>query len=111
MTVQNFRLLQSQEALSSLVESKLSGVYALQVRDIVEEVQERVQRLHEVRKDLAQREDLSEEESNEEWEQVLSEESSIDTGPLPQSALQNAEVSAQDLFALDWMIERPSEEE
>jgi two-component sensor histidine kinase len=106
MTVQNAELLHSQEALQALVQTALPGTAALRVRDIVEEVQSRVQRIQEVRKDLMQREDMDEAETQEEWEQVLQDETEIDTDPLPEAALEDIEVEAGHLLALDWMIER-----
>jgi len=106
MTVQNYELLQSQEALQALVQTSLPGTAALRVRDVVEEVQTRVERIQEVRQDLLQREDLTEEEIDEEWQMVLQDEVELDVGQVPESTLQDATLSAQHLLALDWLIDR-----
>lgn len=104
MTVKNGQLLQSQQALQEIAQANLKGVYALQVRDILGPVQKRLDRLQEVQQDLMEREDMSEQEADEEWRQVLQEKTNIDEDPLPRQALEDIEISAGTLIALDWMI-------
>ena len=108
MTPQNLDLLQSQESLQKLASRDLRGVFALRLADIFEEVQGRLQKLQGVQEDLAQRTDegdLSQEEADEQWRELLKETLEIDEEPLPRSALRSIEVSVADLKALDWMIE------
>jgi hypothetical protein len=102
MEVQNQQLLASQEALAELSEQPLSGLHALTLKEILSDVEARLQRLQEVQQDLMERE--NEEEADEEWQQVLQDDLELDHEPLPREAIKNIEVSAQTLIALDWLI-------
>lgn len=114
MDVQNHELLQSQEALQNLLSARIKGIYALRVRDIAEEAEERVKRISEVRQNLAQQvEDgtVEEENADAEFQEILKETTTIDVEPIPERALRKAELSGQDLLQLDWMIAREEDEE
>ncbi|MCS3827427.1 hypothetical protein GGP85_002897 [Salinibacter ruber] len=104
MTIQNAQLLQSQEALQILADTKLGGVHALQLKSIMADVEDRMRHLQEVREDLAGRDDLTEEEANEEWRSVLEDDLEMDHEPLPRKAFEGVQISAGDLIALDWLI-------
>jgi len=105
MEVTNSQLLNSQQALQELTQCKLPAVHALALRDVVEEVQAQVEKVQDVREDLMER-DADEDEINDEWRDLLADEVELDAEPLPQQALEGAEVSTQTLLALDWMIAR-----
>lgn len=101
----NDELLASQDALQELAGKPLSGVHALQLREILSDIEDRLQRLQEVQQDLMQREDMDEAEANDEWQEVLEDTLEIDEEPLPQEAVEDIEISASTLMALDWLIE------
>jgi len=105
MEVTNADLLMSQEALQELTDAKLKGTHALRLKDITSEVQTRLTRLSEVQSDLHDRDDLSEEEADEEWSDVLEDTLEVDEEPLPRQAFENIEISAQTLMALDWLTQ------
>lgn len=100
----NDELLASQDALQELAGKPLSGVHALRLKEILSEVEDRLQRLQEVQQDLMQR-DNEEAEANDEWQEVLEDTLEIDEEPLPQEAVEDIEISASTLMALDWLIE------
>jgi len=102
--VENSQLLASQDALQTLAQKPLSGVYSLRLRDILDHVEQRLGRLQEVQQDLQEREDLSPEEADEEWRMVLEDTLEIDKEPLPEKAIEGIEISAGKLVALDWLI-------
>ena len=107
--VRNDQLLASQESLQELSEQPLRGVHALALGDIMDEAQGRLERLHELRQGLIQRvedDGLTEQEADEEWREVLEETSEIDAEPLPQSAVEEIEISAGHLMTLGWLINR-----
>jgi two-component sensor histidine kinase len=114
MNPQNLELLQSQEALQKLTSRDLRGVFALRLADILDEVEGRLQKLQGVQEDLSQRVDegdLSQEEADEQWRELLEETLEIDEEPVPRSALRTVEISVADLKALSWMITEPAAEE
>jgi|APHM01.1.fsa_nt_gi hypothetical protein len=96
MAPTNAELLDSQEALSKLVQADLKGIYALRLKEIVSDVEERLMHLQEVHEET---------DTDEEWREVLQDEMEIDEDPLPKEAFEGVEISAQDLIALDFMIE------
>lgn len=100
----NDELLASQDALQELAGKPLSGVHALQLRETLSDIEDRLQRLQEVQQDLMQR-DNEEAEANDEWQEVLEDTLEIDEEPLPQEAVEDIEISASTLMALDWLIE------
>ncbi|MCS4087290.1 hypothetical protein GGQ10_002116 [Salinibacter ruber] len=102
--VKNQELLASQSALQTLASKPLSGVHSLRLRDILDEAEARLQRLQEVQQDLTSRDDLSEEEADAEWQQVLKDELEIDEEPLPEEAVRGVQIAAGDLMALDWLV-------
>jgi len=108
MEVQNAHLLNSFRALRSLAQAPLPGVHALSVRDALADAQDKVQRLEELRQDLQQREDLTDEEANEEYRQALAKTTDIGSDPIPEQAFKAAisevQVSAVGIDALDWII-------
>lgn len=104
MEVQNAHLLNSQKALQELSQARLKGVHALHLKEIIGDVEERMQRLQEVQQDLMEREDLGEDEADEEWRQVLQDDLELDHEPLPREAFESIEISAGTLMALDWLI-------
>jgi len=104
--VENSQLLESQQALQTLAQKPLSGIYSLRLREILAAVEERLNRLQEVQQDLQSREDLSEEEADEEWRRVLEDTLEIDEEPLPEEAVEDVEISAGTLVALDWLIQK-----
>jgi len=99
--VQNGQLLQSQQALQELSAKSLPGLQALALREIISDVEERMQRLQEVQQELMERED----DAQEEWEDVLQDTLELDEEPLPEEAIEGIEISAGTLMALDWLIE------
>lgn len=107
----NEELLRSQRALGRLVQAPLPATQALNVRDAVEDVEDRVQKIQEVREDLLGREDIGEKEAEEEFQQVLDKECEIGADPLPESALEDAKLSAGDIIALDWILVREGVDE
>lgn len=109
--VENRQLLASQQALRTLASKPLSGIHSLQLRDILDEAEARMQRLQEVQQDLSSREDLSEEEADEEWQQVMKDTTEIDHDPLPEEAVRDISIAAGDLMALDWLIRDEEEEQ
>jgi polyhydroxyalkanoate synthesis regulator phasin len=97
-----------QEALEKLVSRDLRGVFTLRLAEIVQEAQGHLEKLQGVHKDLSQRVDegdLSQEEADEQWQELLEETLEIDADPLPRSALRSIKISVADLKALGWMIE------
>lgn len=90
----NTQLLQSQEALQDLAQTDLRGVYALDLKEVLEDVQSRLEHLQALDID-----------SEEEWQEVLEKPLELDHEPLPKQAFQDAEVSAATLIQLDWLIE------
>jgi hypothetical protein len=114
MNPQNLDLLQSQEALQKLTSRDLRGVFALRLADILDEVEGRLQKLQGVQEDLSERVgggDLSQDEADEQWRELLQEALEINEEPLPRSALRSIEISVADLQALEWMIEDAENEE
>lgn len=110
ITVENRQILGSQDALQALSETSLSGRHALHLLDIMEKVQTRLEHLHEVRTDLAQRED--EEAGEEEWQNVLDDELEIGKDPISRSAIAEASgIEAKDLFRLRWLLSEEEDEE
>lgn len=108
MRLTNRQLWQAQGALQQLVQTDLRGVHALQVKKIVEPIQEHLGDLQEVRKGLVHRQNGEiewMEGGQEEWEEVLDKTHEIDADPLPQKAIEDVEISAAILISLDWMIE------
>jgi len=108
MHPQNLELLQSREALQKLAGRDLRGVFALRLADILDDVESRLQKLQGVQEDLARRVDegdLSQDEADEQWRELLQETLEIDAEPIPRSALRTTEISVVDLNTLDWMIE------
>lgn len=110
MQVKNAQLLNSQKALQELTQASLKGTHALALKEIMSAVEERLQHLQEVQQSLVERaqaknEDLTEEEADEEWTEVLEDDLELDHDPLPQEAVENIEISAAHLMALDWLIE------
>jgi len=108
MSPSSLDLLQSQDALQNLASRDLRGVFALRLADILDEVEGRLQKLQGVQEDLSQRVDegdLSQEEADEQWQELLEETLEIEEDPLPRSALRTVEISVADLKALGWMIE------
>lgn len=110
MDVKNARLLNSQQPLQELAQSKLPGLHALHLQEIMAEVEERMKHLQEVQRDLMQRaqdeeDDLTDEEADKQWQEVLEDNLELDHDPLPREALENIEISAAHLMALDWLIE------
>jgi len=104
----NADLLQSHESLQKLFEQDLKGVFALRLEEIVDEVNDRLQKLNKVEQDLSRRvqeEDLTQEEANAQWREVRDETAEINEEPMPRSALREVQISAADLKALKWMIE------
>lgn len=106
LTPTNEEILLSQQALGSLVQARLPATQALNVRDAVEDVEDRVQTLQEVNEDLRDRDDMDEEDFREEWNQLMQETTEIGCDPVPETALEDAKISAQDLMALDWILDR-----
>lgn len=109
MEVKNHRLLNAQQPLQEFAQTSLPAVYAIALKEIMADVEERLQRLQEVRQDLMRRAEdedaaLTEEEADEEWQEVLTDELELDHDPLPQEAIENIEISAAHLMALDWLI-------
>jgi hypothetical protein len=94
MTPTNRELLESQQALQDLAQTDLRGIHALKLKEVLEDVQGRLEHLHDLDVD-----------SEEEWEEVLAEDLELDHDPLPKQAFEGAEVSAATLIALDWLIE------
>lgn len=108
MDVQNHQLLASQEALEELSQAPLMGLHALQVKELMDPVSDRLQRLQEVQQGLmedVQQGDKTDEEADEEWQEVLSDSLEIDEEPLPREAFEDIEISARTLMALDWLID------
>jgi len=107
MELTNLTLLNSQESLQKLASRDLRGVFALRLADILEEAESRLEKLHGIQKDLAQRideEDLTQKEADEQWQELLQETLQVEEEPLPRSALRSVEISVADLKVLDWMI-------
>jgi hypothetical protein len=112
MHPQNIDLLQSQDAIEKLVSRDLRGVFALRLANILEAVVEQLRRLQTVRQELNQRiqnGDLSEEEADEQWREVLEDTCEIDAEPIPRSAVRTIEISVADLKVLEWLFEKPPE--
>jgi len=108
----NAELLQSQQSLQKLVERDFKGVYTLRLEEIVSEVNLRLQKLQSVEEDLSRRvrqEDLSQDEADEQWQEVLKETLDINQQPLPDDAFRTVKLSLNDLQALKWM--RKNEQE
>ena len=109
MTPTNFQLLSSQEAINALLDARIRGIYALRVRDIAEAAKERIQRVQEVRQQLqgqVEEGTVEEDSADAELQEVLEKEVEIDVDPIPQEALEGAEISGRHLIDLDWMIDR-----
>lgn len=105
MEVENHRILAAQEPLQNLAETGLDGTDALHLMDIIGAVEERLERLSAVQQNLADRDDLSPEEAQNEWEQVISDTSEIDEAPLPREAFEGVDgVEAGDLLPVRWML-------
>jgi len=105
--VENAQLLASQEALQELSSKPLSGLHALRLGDILEAADGRLQRLQEVRQGLmedAEEGEKTQAEVDQEWQEVLEDDLEIDEDPLPRSAFEDVQISAQTLMALDWLI-------
>jgi hypothetical protein len=96
MTPTNRTLLESQQALQDLVQTDLRGVHALHLMEILDPVQERLNRLQQVQQEVG---------SEEEMQEVLDETLEIDQDPLPKRAFEDAEVSAATLITLEWLID------
>jgi len=110
INVENSKLLESQQALQKLAQKPLSGVYSLRLREVLAAVEDRLNRLQEVQNDLQGREDLSPEEADEEWRNVLEDTLEIpDEEPLPREAVEGIQISAGTLVALDWLIGNPEQ--
>ena len=109
MQIENGTLLQSQQALQKLSQADLKGIHALHLKDILGPIQKRLQRLQEVQQDLMEREDMTEDEADEEWQMVLSDSLDVDEEPLPQKAVEDIEISAGALMTLDWLIDEDSQ--
>jgi hypothetical protein len=114
MHPQNIDLLQSQEALQKLASREMRGIFALRLADILDGVEGRLHKLQGVQEDLSRRVgegDLSQDEADEQWRELLEETLEIDAAPIPRSALRSIEISVADLQALDWMIAEAAEDE
>jgi len=114
MSPSSLDLLQSQDALQNLASRDLRGVFALRLADILDEVEGRLQKLQGVQEDLSQRVDegdLSQEEADEQWQELLEETLEIEEEPLPRSALRSVEISVADLKALEWMLKNQNTED
>jgi hypothetical protein len=103
ITVENEQLLGSQDSLQALSETSLPGRHALQLMGILEEVQTHLEHVHEVKTNLATRED--DDEAEQEWQDVLDDELEINENPIPRSAIAEAEgIEAKDLYRLRWLL-------
>jgi len=114
MNPSSLDIIRSQEALEKLASRDLRGVFTLRLAEIVQEAQDHLEKILSVQKDLSQRVDegdLSQEEADEQWQELLEEKLEIDAEPLPRSALHTVEISVADLKALDWMIEDQNTED
>ena len=104
MEVTNAQLLQSQQALQNLSQASLKGVHALHLMDILDAVRDRLDRLQEVQQNLMERDDLSDEAAQEEWQEILRDTTEIDEEPLPQKAVETIQISAGALMTLGWLL-------
>jgi hypothetical protein len=110
ITVENEQLLGSQDSLQALSETSLPGRHALQLMGILEEVQTHLEHVHEVRTQLANR-DEEEEAAEQEWQDVLDDELEINENPIPRSAIAEVEgIEAKDLYRLRWLLSEEDEE-
>lgn len=114
MQIENAQLLNAQTPLQTLSQASLRGVHALHLKDLMEAISTRLQRLQEVQQGLmedVQQDEKTQEEADEEWQEVLADTLDIDEEPLPQEAIAEIEISAGELMALDWLIDRGEDTE